>query len=272
MKLNPLTLTFPYELPSRPVQVWKPDDWDSAVDRRILLMHDGQNMFHRKDSFAGIWGIVPALNRLRSMGAVSSTAVIGVWNGGERRFAEYMPEIRPIGDSLWDTLGSEYGGDVRPVSKIYSRWLVTEVLPAARNYLGDMASQLPVSTMGSSMGGLISLELITSYQDVFASAACLSTHWTAADDPTVDYFLPRIPEPGTHRLYFDRGSRGLDKEYGPYQDRVDREFISRGWRFGSDFLSLRFHGASHSEKSWRERIEVPLSFILSAQERVLPEG
>ena len=35
-----------------------------------------------------------------------------------------------------------------------------------------------------------------------------------------------------------------------------------GYREGRDWLTLKFAGAEHSEKSWRERVDLPLAFLL----------
>jgi len=36
-----------------------------------------------------------------------------------------------------------------------------------------------------------------------------------------------------------------------------------GYREGRDWLTGKFHGAIHSERSWRERVDIPLSFLLA---------
>jgi len=35
-----------------------------------------------------------------------------------------------------------------------------------------------------------------------------------------------------------------------------------GYTAGRDWLTRKFPGADHSEKSWRERVEIPLAFLL----------
>ncbi len=262
MDVSELTIDFPAELRPRPLQIWKPDNWRDSKRKTLLVMHDGQNLFFEKDSFDGIWGIAPALKRLSSLEAIRPTAVLGVWNGGNARFSEYMPLIRPLGDPLWAELSREHSKTEKPVSDIYSAWLVERAIPAALAHLEMEDADSAVYTIGSSMGGLISLELLTEYPERFEGAGCLSTHWSAADDPTVEYFLPRLPAPGNHRIYFDFGTEDLDAEYEPYQNRVDEHLIASGWKFGEDFISHRFEAADHSEKAWRRRLEVPLSFLL----------
>ena len=78
---------------------------------------------------------------------------------------------------------------------------------------------------GSSMGGLISMYAICEYPEVFGGAACLSTHWpglfVAEDNPVpqaiLAYLQSRLPDPKTHRFYFDLGSVDLESRYAPLQ-------------------------------------------------------
>ena len=116
--------------------------------------------------------------------------------------------------------------------------------------------------MGSSMGGLISAYALTEYPQVFGRAACVSTHWPAGYGAAIDYFGKHLPDPATHRLYFDHGTATLDAAYAPYQQRMDQAMQQAGYRNGVNWVSREFPGADHSEKSWRKRVEVPLRFLL----------
>ncbi len=50
--------------------------------------------------------------------------------------------------------------------------------------------------------------------------------------------------------------------YGPYQEEVDQVIQAKGYTKGKDWLTLRFEGAEHSERAWRERVHLPLEFLL----------
>jgi hypothetical protein len=132
--------------------------------------------------------------------------------------------------------------------------------------------------MGSSMGSLISLYAIDEYPDIFGSAGMMSTHWPlfmSPDGKSVGeaeyevvssaferYLGPALPDPATHKLYFDHGSETLDAIYARYQERVDAIVARRGYRKGINWLSLSFPGQKHSEISWASRVDVPLGFLL----------
>jgi hypothetical protein len=46
---------------------------------------------------------------------------------------------------------------------------------------------------------------------------------------------------------------------------VDALMIATGYREGVDWITRRFPGAEHSERAWRERVQIPLLFLLEGQ-------
>jgi enterochelin esterase-like enzyme len=118
------------------------------------------------------------------------------------------------------------------------------------------------------MGGLISLYGLSEHPSVFGAAACLSTHWPGSfllDDPTLPeallgYIEAQLPAAGRHRLYFDHGTATLDAWYPPWQARVDELLRDKGYS-ASDWQSLSFPDAEHSEQAWAARLDRPLEFL-----------
>jgi predicted alpha/beta superfamily hydrolase len=117
--------------------------------------------------------------------------------------------------------------------------------------------------MGSSMGGLISLYAISQYPQVFFGAGCVSTHWSAGLEVLVDELAKMLPDPGTHRLYFDYGTTGVDAPYEPYQLQMDKYLRAAGYT-ESNWLTRKFEGADHNEAAWRARVKIPLEFLLGS--------
>jgi hypothetical protein len=70
-----------------------------------------------------------------------------------------------------------------------------------------------------------------------------------------------LPNPKTHKIYFDFGTKTLDKMYEPYQIKVDE--IMKAKKYGKkNWQTLKFEGEDHSEKSWAKRLSIPLAFML----------
>jgi len=119
--------------------------------------------------------------------------------------------------------------------------------------------------MGSSMGGLISLYALCEYPDIFAGAACISTHWPALDGVFLQYVENYLPVPGNHFIYFDFGTETLDAIYETYQVKVDSIMNAKGYLPNKNWITQKFEGADHSEKAWKERVHIPLLFLLGKE-------
>ncbi len=263
-------------VPARHVDVWLPEGYPSAAPYAVLYMHDGQMLFDATTTWnRQEWRVDEIAGALIGARKTRPFIVVGVWNGGAARAAEYLPQR--VFDGLDAAmrerlLASQRGQQAFLTEPVYSdrylRFLVDELKPAIDARYAVDPAPAATAVMGSSMGGLISLYALVEYPDTFGAAACLSTHWPGSfllDDPTLPeallgYVEARLPPAGRHRLYFDYGTATLDAWYPPWQARVDA--LVRGKGYGeSDWLTLGFEGAEHSEKAWAARLDRPLAFL-----------
>ncbi|HVZ65952.1 MAG TPA: alpha-amylase family glycosyl hydrolase [Lacunisphaera sp.] len=252
------------QLADRRVDVWLPPGYDEHADLHypVLYMHDGQNIFDPATSYGGTaWEVDQALCRLVAAGKARPAIIVGVWNT-PARFAEYMPQ-KATTQAAMDQLAAQFHLPSGPLqSDAYLRYLVTELKPVIDRTYRTAPGRADTFIMGSSMGGLISAYALVEYPDVFGGAGCVSTHWPAGDGSVIDYLAGHLPKPGSHKLYFDFGTATLDAQYEPYQQRMDAVMRKAGYTEGRDWITRKYPGAEHSEKSWRERVEVPLQFLL----------
>ena len=122
------------------------------------------------------------------------------------------------------------------------------------------------------MGGLISLYALCEYPKVFGGAACLSTHWTGIyqlknnpiPETFFNYLKTYLPKPQNHKIYFDYGNKTLDSLYPTLQKRVDIIMMEKGFT-DKNWITKSFPGKDHSEKAWRERVHIPLEFLLKEE-------
>ncbi len=249
----------------RHVDVWLPPDYTSADAGRypVIYMQDGQNLFDPALAYAGVdWGMDEAVLGLLQSGELRAPIVVGVWNSA-KRWREYMPQnayernLSPIAQAQFN---AKAGG--RPTSDYYLRFLVEELKPIVDAEYSTLPGPTDTFIMGSSLGALVSLYGVLSYPQVFGGAGCLSTHWLAGGDGLIATMQTMLPKPGSHRFYFDYGTETLDAGYEPYQKKMDQGMQIAGYAFGTDWMTQKFEGAEHSEASWRERVHIPLKFLL----------
>jgi len=263
---------------ARNIDIWLPEDYSPDKKYAVIYMNDGQTLFDPSMSWLDKeWGVDELMGKLSREKQVTDTIIIGISNSGLGRVDDYFPQ-KPF-----ESLPQEYRASLRKEldkseytasmmidihSDNYLKFLVEELKPYIDNRYSTHPDRDHSFIMGSSYGGLISMYAISEYPDVFGGAACLSTHWigTFEDNPIIaqafiDYFEQNVPDPATHKIYFDHGSETLDQYYKPYQLKVDAIMLSSGYD-SSNWKTLEFVGDDHSEESWRKRLDIPLEFLI----------
>jgi predicted alpha/beta superfamily hydrolase len=248
---------------ARNVDVWLPPGYGTEPARRypVLYMHDGQNLFDPATSYGGVdWAVDEVMTDLIGKGQVREAIVVGVWNT-PKRLQEYMPQRALLGKKKLAVPGIDI--DARDiVSDRYLAFLVEELKPFIDATYRTLPGRDDTFVMGSSMGGLVSQYAMSRYPEVFGGAGCVSTHWPAGDGIAVTDFGAHLPDPATHRYWFDYGTETLDRSYEPYQLQADELLRKAGYVEGRNWVTKKFDGAEHSEKSWRLRVDQPLEFLL----------
>ena len=262
----------------RNIDVWLPEGYSDKHKYAVLYMHDGQSLYDAEITWnKQAWEVDEIAGKLMSEKKTRQFIVVGIWNNGQKRHEEYFPQKPYEGltteQKEFVTKKLKEKGRIsenfNPISDLYLKFLVTELKPFIDKTFYTKSNAKNTFSAGSSMGGLISIYAICEYPKVFGGAACLSTHWPGifstennpVPDSFVGYLKQNLPNPKTHKIYFDYGDQTLDALYKPLQQKVDlvmkeKEFTSKNW------MTKYFPGKDHSEKSWKERLNIPLEFLL----------
>ncbi|MFN7822539.1 MAG: alpha/beta hydrolase [Bacteroidota bacterium] len=264
---------------ARNVDVWLPASYTPKKRYAVLYMQDGQMLFDSTTTWnKQEWGVDEILSTLMEQGKIRECIVVGIWNGEKSRHAEYFPQkpFESLTAAQQEKIYSGYraGGQsifngISIMSDNYLKFLIRELKPFIDRTYAVKADRSNTFVAGSSMGGLISLYALCEYPDVFAGAACLSTHWpglfSMQNNPVPGaffaYLKKKLPAPRHHRIYFDHGTETLDSMYATLQTQVDSIMISKGYA-ESNWISRNWPGQDHSERSWRSRLQVPMEFLL----------
>lgn len=263
----------------RDIDVWLPDGYSVNEKYAVLYMHDGQMLFDADASFnKQEWRVDETCGKLMAEGKTKKFIVVAVSNVPENRHSDYFPQ-KPFESLPKKTQDSILDLSLAPTMKLfgtkvdsdnYLKFIVKELKPFIDKKFSVKPDKANTFIMGSSMGALISMYAICEYPDVFGGAACLSTHWPGVfaeeKNPVpsafISYLSAHLPNPKTHKIYFDYGDQTLDAFYKPYQSEVDEILKTKGYADKKNWLTLFFPGAEHSEKSWSERLDAPILFLL----------
>ncbi|MBK9733326.1 MAG: alpha/beta hydrolase [Chitinophagaceae bacterium] len=255
---------------ARNVDVWLPEKYAPKKKYAVLYMHDGQMLFDSTTSWNHQeWGVDETLGKLMKEKKIRNCIVVGIWNNGAQRHAEYFPQRALDSPTIKNFAYLNQTFPNGPLADNYLKFIVTELKPYIDSTFSTRPEQENTFIAGSSMGGLISMYAICEYPEVFHGAACLSTHWTgifrANNNPVpgaiVDYLKTHLPSPDNHKLYFDHGTKTLDSLYAPFQAMADEVIKNHGYT-SANWISKEFPGEDHSENAWRKRLAIPAVFLL----------
>lgn len=256
----------------RPVEVWLPPGYDGRMPHAVLYMHDGQMLFDASTTWnRQAWAVDQVAAPLLAQGRLRDFIVVGPWNMGPLRFAEYFPQawIAQL-DAHWRTELAERALQGAPRSDAYLRFLVEELKPAVDARYATLRGRDDTLLMGSSMGGLISLYGLCEHPQVFGGAACVSTHWiggfernTVVPAAALAYLRQKLPPPDSVRLWMDRGTTQLDALYDEAQAAVDRLMAEKGFA-PPRFASVVHEGGGHNETDWQRQLHRPLRHLLGS--------
>ena len=172
-------VTFDYEDRKKDVLIWKPEDYNaSSADKySVIYMTDGQNLFDRKATSTGSWGVAESVTAMMANGG-QKCIIVGVENGATWRDEELTPDIGKV------TQESYEGGK----GKYFSDFVIDTVMPYINKAYNVYTDREHTHIAGSSSGGIESFYIAMEHPDRFASVGALSPAFLLyTDDTWVDY-------------------------------------------------------------------------------------
>jgi predicted alpha/beta superfamily hydrolase len=244
--------------PKRDVVVYLPEAYLNEPDRHfpVFYLHDGQNLIDGRTSYLAdhTWRIHTTADELTEAGLIEPIILVGIDNTGLRRMAEYTPTRDP----------RRGGGD----GPLYGKLLVEELKPLIDKSFRTLADAANTALGGSSLGGLVTLDLALTYPDIFGKVAVMSPSIWWNNRSILDRAGSASPNPPL-RIWLDIGTaEGL--RHVRDTDLLHRRLIQRGWRDrshpqpkrdGIDLHYLRVPGGLHNEDAWAARFDQVLRFL-----------
>ncbi|WP_298494981.1 alpha/beta hydrolase-fold protein [uncultured Algibacter sp.] len=259
----------------RPVDIWLPDNYSENKKHAVLYMHDGQMLFDSTTTWnKQEWKVDEWALKLMNENKIKDFIVVAIHNINEERWSDLFPQkaFEFLNEKDKELINKQ-SNNIKHSSKLngdnYLKFLVEELKPIIDSEFEVYKNIENTIVMGSSMGGLMSMYAICEYPEVFGGAACMSTHWPGAN-PIENNPLPKaifkymednLPNPETHKIYFDYGTETLDAYYPEYAPTVTKILKLKGYS-ENNFKNLKFQGTNHSENSWNKRLDIPLRFLL----------
>ncbi|HXB68911.1 MAG TPA: alpha/beta hydrolase-fold protein [Candidatus Acidoferrales bacterium] len=239
---------------SRELVVYVPPGYDSSPDRYpVLYLQDGQNLFDPATAFAGQdWRADVTADDLILWRVIEPIIIVGLYNTGVRRISEYTPTRDP-------RHGKGGKGDR------YAMMLAREVKPFIDSEFRTRRSAAHTGVGGSSLGGLVSLEVGLLYPRVFGKLALLSPSvWW--DQQAILKMIEGCRLKARPRIWLDAGTAEGDAPEHVIADlrRLRGSLVEKGWREGADLRYWEVPGAGHHESAWAARFGPVLQYLFPA--------
>ena len=243
---------------TRNVLVYLPPRYDVEPAARypVLYMHDGQNLFDRATAFGGHeWEMDETAEALIAAGKIQPLIIVGIYNTGAR-----MTEYTPVGA----TPAAGRSGDD------YERFVIEELKPFIDRTYRTRPERENTAVAGSSLGGLMSLEMAMRHPETFGKAGVVSPSlfWNNGQ---------MIQEAGEHarrgdlkgeRFWIDIGTNEQPIPPGASASpavqnarRLVAEFRTAGLTEGVNYTYVEVPGGEHNETWWARRMDRMLMFL-----------
>ena len=221
------------------------NDWQHRFP--VLYMFDGHNVFFDEDATYGkSWGIGEYLDAHQVPLIVA--AVECNHHPNNARLREYAPY----------SFSSKEFGNIKGLGYLTMDWLIESFKPEIDRRYPSMPDRQHTFIAGSSMGGLMSLYALCSYNTVFSRAAALSPSLTFGPD-SLEALIRSADIQQDTVLYMDMGEQELGWQKTAQSFRhFTGLFLEKGIRLTARIVP----GGSHCETSWEKQIPFFLPTLL----------
>lgn len=238
---------------NRPYRILLPRGYaqNTAHTYPVLYMHDGQNVFDFGPF--GTWNADETTIARTKAGAIREIIIVAIDNTANRG-RNYVPpdDITPIGP------GSGQPGQADD----YVSFIISELMPVIDSTYRTRTGREDTATIGSSLGGVVSLYMGWDYDDVFGRCAAMSGSWQ----------LPNFPnrvrsEPFRElRIYLDSGDSGTSNDNAWPTMSLRDGLPPKGYVLHCDLYHTVGYGQQHNEAAWAARLPGALEYLFPAVE------
>jgi predicted alpha/beta superfamily hydrolase len=241
---------------ARTVIVYLPPGYEDRPDERypVLYLHDGQNVFDASTSAFGVeWRADETAEALIRAGEVRPVILVGIANT-DRRIDEYTAHRDPA-------RGQGGRGDD------YARFVVEEVKPFIDAHYRTRPGREDTAVAGSSLGGLISVHIVSRYPQTFAMCGVISPALGWAEERALkDLERGDAAWLKTVRFWVDMGTHEGARADAPSPEiprtrRLVARLEKAGLERGRGVRYLEVEGGEHDETAWAGRFGDVLRFF-----------
>lgn len=225
-------------------------DQHAGIRYPVLYFHDGQNVF--ESGAFGTWDADDTAANLIRQGQMREVVMVGVDNGPNR---------------ISDYAAPDSGG----IADRYVRFLRDELKPVIDAQYRTLTGPTDTGTIGSSMGGQVSLYMGWDYASTFERIGAFSGAWNVYS--TGFYDRVRAQPSRAIRLYLDSGDAGTASDNYWLTFNLRDNLLARSsskYVLERDLKHVIGLGQQHNEAAWSARLPDALRFLFPPVEGINP--
>ena len=228
---------------TRKAYIYLPESYEKESQKRypVMYMFDGHNVFFDEDAtFGKSWGMNKFMEESKK-----ELVIVGVEcnHEGNKRLVEYAP---------FNYENSEHG-KIKGKGSVYMNWLVKTLKPYIDENYRTLPDRLNTIIAGSSMGGLIAMYAVCTYNHVFQRAACLSPSLWVSPGRVLE-MVARAHIRRDTTVYMDYGALEIFNHAANEEAMISTAHLLLTKRVN---LAMRVvPGGTHSEASWEKQIPI----------------
>jgi predicted alpha/beta superfamily hydrolase len=235
-------------IPGRTVRIYLPRGYTENATRRypVVYFHDGQNVFDPGGPF-GSWSADATATKEIRAGRMRESILVGIDNDSAR-----IPEYQPPNDAYQGTQGR---------ADAYANFVINNVRPYIDTNFRTLNDAKNTITIGSSMGGLVSLYLGREFTTFGKIAVMSPSLWISPN------YVTQVKGEGKKpvRVHLDMGTAEGQSDFDNCLAMYDTH-LAQGYSANDDVEFTAGCGQQHNEAAWSVRLPEVFDFLLPAGE------
>ena len=227
----------------RRAYIYLPASYDREPARRypVMYMFDGHNVFFDEDATYGkSWGMNAYMEKSKKQLII---VAVECNHEGNQRLVEYAP---------FNFENSEMG-KIKGKGSVYMNWLVNTLKPYIDVNYRTLPDRRNTIIAGSSMGGLMSLYAVCTYNHIFQRAACLSPSLWVSPGRVLE-MVARSHIRRDTTVYMDYGALEIFNHAANEESIISTAHLLMTKRVN---LAMRIvPDGDHSESSWEKQVPI----------------
>ena len=233
-QVSNFTIEAPQLNTSKKIWMYLPKNYSTSTKKYpVIYMHDAQNLFDAKTSYAGEWNVDETLDSINAQ-----AIVVGIENTYKR-----MEELTPYKNA-------KYGGGN---ADAYLDFIVNTLKPKIDATYRTKTSVKNTAIFGSSLGGLVSFYAAIKYPAVFGKVGCFSpAFWFNRKE--MNDLLAQTKDFNT-KIYFLCGDNEGYADVVLDMKNIEHWVNTKRCECKKLNKEVIIKGGQHNEKLWRENFK-----------------